>query len=66
MAWTEAHITALETAIAQGALQVDFGDRRVRYDSMAELLKVLSTVKRAVRGTSTVPNYRLASHSKGV
>jgi hypothetical protein len=54
--WTQADITALETAIKGGVLRVRFGDREVQYHSIAEMLKLLDTMKAAVdtsSGTST-------------
>jgi hypothetical protein len=50
--WTQADITALETAIKSGVLSVQFGDRSVQYHSVAEMLKLLDTMKAAVEASS--------------
>lgn len=48
MAYTLEQITALETAIAQGALSVKYSDKEVTYRSLEEMLKILSIMKGAV------------------
>lgn len=39
MAYTSTDLEALDQAIASGQLEVEFGDRRVKYRSMSELLE---------------------------
>ncbi len=66
MAWTNADLAKIETAIATGELSVQFGDRRVQYRSMDELLKARDVIKAAVDSTvaaSTRSTY--ASFTKG-
>ena len=61
-------VTALERAIAQGALTVEYVDRRITYRSMDDLLKAYSMVKGAV-DAATAGSGRVystfASFSKG-
>lgn len=40
MAFTSDQLTALDSAIAQGALSVQFADRRVTYHSLAEMMRL--------------------------
>ncbi len=46
--WTQADVEALEAAIKRGTLSVQFGDRRIEYNSTSEMLKLLETMKDAV------------------
>ncbi len=46
--WIQADIEALEAAIKRGTLSVQFGDRRIEYNSTSEMLKLLQTMKDAV------------------
>lgn len=44
MAYTTADLEALDKAIASGTLAVQYGDRRVQYRSMDELIKARAHV----------------------
>lgn len=52
MAFSQDQLTALESAIAQGALSVRFADRTVTYHSLSEMLKLRDTM-RAELGVSS-------------
>jgi hypothetical protein len=39
MAFTQAQLDALETAIASGTLEVRYGDKTVRYQSTSDMIK---------------------------
>jgi hypothetical protein len=45
MAFTQTQLTALETAIAQGALSVQFGERRITYHSLDEMIRLRDTMR---------------------
>jgi hypothetical protein len=49
--WTSAHLSALEAAIAKGVRSVSYGDRRVEYGSIDEMLKLRATMAAAIAGT---------------
>lgn len=51
MAFSESQLTALESAIAKGVLSVQFGERRVTYQSLTEMIK-LRDVMRTELGVS--------------
>lgn len=57
MAYTQADLDALDRAIAGSQLEVQYGDRRVRYRSMEELLSarqhVAQQIASATRRTGT-------------
>jgi hypothetical protein len=40
MAFTQAQLDALETAIAAGTLEVSVGDKKVRYHSLDEMIRL--------------------------
>ena len=48
MAFTAADLTAVETAIKSGELEVEYQDRRVKYRSMTELMKAYAMIKQEV------------------
>lgn len=67
MAYTTQQLTALEAAIAEGALIVTYGDRRVQYRSLEEM----QAIRRAIRlelGLDPVVerNLRLSQTRKGL
>jgi len=45
MAYTQTQLDALETAIAQGALSVQFSERKVTYHSLAEMERLRNTMR---------------------
>lgn len=45
MAFTTDQLTALESAIAQGALSVRFGERSVTYHSFPEMIRLRDTMR---------------------
>jgi hypothetical protein len=65
MAWTEADIATLQAAILdrKGARQITFGDQSITFDSVDDMLKLLSVMKSQVAGTSRT---RYAAFSKGL
>lgn len=46
MAYTQAHLDALEAALAKGEKCVTFGDKTVEYRSVDELMAAIEAVKR--------------------
>lgn len=53
MAYTQADLDALDRAIAGSQLEVQYGDRRVRYRSMDELLSARQHVAQQIAAAST-------------
>lgn len=56
MAYTQTQIENLEKAIASGVLEVEYQDRRVRYQSLAEMRRVLADMK-ASGGIDAKPRF---------
>ena len=48
MSWSQSDVDALDTALKENRLQVQFGDRSVRYRSVDEMLKVRALAVRQV------------------
>lgn len=45
MAFTQTQLDALETAIAAGTLEVTTGDKKVRYHSLDEMIRLRDIIK---------------------
>lgn len=65
MAWTTAQRDKLEAAIAQGATEVRFGERTIKYRSQGEMIGLLNRINAELAGTKR-PNRVLASFDKGL
>ncbi len=67
MAYTQIELDKLKAAYARGELSVQFGDRRVQYDSGEELLRRIKTIEKELNQASfddtLSPRYRTASFS---
>jgi len=64
--FTQAHLDALNTAIASGELTVRYGDTTVTYRSLDELLRVRDMVKSDLQSSATAAQtYTLGGFSKG-
>lgn len=50
MAWTQSQLDALDAAIASGVRQVDFGDKRVMYGSLVEMMQARAAIAAALAG----------------
>jgi hypothetical protein len=62
--YTIEQVQALEAAIAQGVLIVEYADKKVEYRSLDEMLRILSIMKDAL-GLNKNGGRRYAVHSKG-
>jgi hypothetical protein len=70
MGFTREQLGILEAAIAQGALDVNYGDKRVTYRSLNEMLRTRDLMKKelGLAGNSSTKNSnrRFAIHGKGL
>jgi len=64
MAYTQQQLDDLEAAIAEGALEVQYEDRRVRYRSLEQMEAVRAKLRAALGHTSSGPKRILSSPSK--
>lgn len=65
MAYTQSQLDTLEAAIATGAREVDYGDKKVVYSSLGDMLKI----RDLIRGELGIAKLRRAAnpiHSKGL
>ncbi|MCA1419482.1 hypothetical protein [Bradyrhizobium sp. BRP23] len=56
---TQAQIDALRYAIAQGVQTVSYGDKRVEYRSLAEMLQILNDMENEVAGLVPTRQFRI-------
>lgn len=63
---TQAELDALESAIAQGALSVQYQDRAVRYRSLDEMYRIRDQLRKDLDVGTSRQTRRFASHSKGL
>lgn len=56
--FTQAHLTAIEEAIAGGYLEVRYDDKVVRYQSMSDLMKARNLIASSL-AASTAPVVRI-------
>jgi hypothetical protein len=68
MAWTQTDVEALERAIAEGrgARSITFADQSITFNSIAEMLQLLATMKAAVAAAAGTSSTRYAAFSKGL
>lgn len=66
MAFTQVELDALETAIAQGALTVKYGDKEVTYDSYEKLLQRRNLIRSELGLNGANRGRRYGSFSKGL
>lgn len=51
--FTQAHLTAIEEAIAGGYLEVRYDDKVVKYQTMGDLLKARALIASQLNGSSS-------------
>ena len=68
--WTLANLEAIEAAIATGALEVYYGDKKVKYRTLQEMLTTRDIIKNAVSdqqpGKGFGRDRRFATFSNGL
>lgn len=58
VAFDATQLAALESAAASGQLVVRYGDREIRYQSLAELMGAIEVARRDVAGTTSLRSTR--------
>lgn len=64
MAWTQADLEAIETAIKNGTSEVQYADKRVKYRSLEELKEIRAMISKEL-DTSKPGKITYAEFSKG-
>lgn len=65
MAWTQADIDTLKTAMAKGVRSVTFADQSVTFHSLEEQRALLAIMQREVNVAAGTPTTRVAATRKG-
>lgn len=66
--WSQADIDTLKAAVASGVLSVEYAGpprRRIEYQSLSEMRKLLAEMTASVARQDGRPSYRLAATRKG-
>lgn len=66
MAWTQAQLDNLEAAIAEGALVVQYEDRKVTYQSLGDMLKLRKMMRVALGLEGSARILKPSAFSKGL
>lgn len=66
MAFSNSDLQAIDEAIATGALEVQYTDKRVRYRSLAEMMQARDFIKRELGLKDTSKRRKTAVTGKGL
>ena len=66
MAYTQTQLDTLEAAIAQGSLEVWYGDKKVVYRNLAEMLQIRDMMRKDLGIVSKTDSRKFANFSKGL
>ncbi len=66
MGYTILEYTKLKEAIAQGVTSVEYGDKKVTYRSLTEMLQIKKLMENELGISSKKPSRRYAEQSKGL
>lgn len=61
MAFQQSDLDALKAAISLGALRVDYGDKRVDYRSLDDMIRTMKLMEAELGIVSTVPSRKYGS-----
>ncbi len=64
--WTVEEREDLKKAIATGALEVEFKDKRTRFRSLAQMQSLLKDMDRELSPTTTRPSTRAMGYDSGL
>lgn len=65
MAFTQTQLDALEAAIASGTLEVRYGDKSVRYQSTADMIRARDVMRDQLGITAASSRCSFSTFSKG-
>jgi hypothetical protein len=66
MAWTQENLEALESAIAQGANSVTYGNKTVHYRSLSEMMQLRNLMRQELGLSNPARQRVLGSYSNGL
>jgi hypothetical protein len=65
MAFSAAQLATLEAAAATGELTVQLADRKIQYQTLADLLSAIDLARRDLAGTAALPVRRYMRYNRG-
>jgi hypothetical protein len=65
MAFTAAQLATLEAAAATGELTVQLADRKIQYQTLADLLSAIDLARRDLAGGAALPVRRYMRYNRG-
>jgi hypothetical protein len=63
--YTQTDLDAIKKAIAEGTLKVEYGDKKVEYRSLNEMIRIRDIIEAEVNGGTPIQKRTYASFSKG-
>jgi len=64
-AFTQAHLDAIEKAIAEGVLEISYSDKTVKYRSLDEMIRIRDIMRKELGITTGTARRLYMSTSKG-
>lgn len=64
--YTNEQLTSLKAAVAQGVMEVQYSDKKVKYASISEMLKLISLIERELNPPSIDATRKTGIFSKGL
>jgi hypothetical protein len=65
MAWTQDDLDVIERMIAQGVLEMEYGDKKLKYTSLNDMLRVRDLIRAELGLTNSTSNRKYAQFNKG-
>lgn len=64
--WTVEDLKALESAIAQGVVRVEYSDKKITYRSLDEMIRIRNRIRKDLGFIDEKPKRFLSSFNKGI
>ena len=64
--YTSEQLTSLKSAVAQGVMEVQYSDKKVKYASINEMLKLISIIERELNPPPLSSTRKTGIFSKGL
>lgn len=64
--YTQEQLSALEAAVAQGVLTVEYGDKKVTYRSLNEMLRLIDMMRKDIGVSPKNGGKKFAQFDKGL
>jgi len=64
--WTIEDLEALESAIAQGVVRVEYSDKKITYRSLDEMIRIRNRIRKDLGLVDEKPKRFFSSFNKGI